>query len=93
MKMCELTMQERNMLDEVNKINLKLVKNETQSLWNVCWGYLNNKFKDTILNNDTNEIKKILKTVNEQAPKITAEENINVSVDEMFTSVSMSPLF
>lgn len=91
--MCELTMQERNMLDEVNKINLKLVKNETQSLWNVCWGYLNNKFKDTILNNDTNEIKKILKTVNEQAPKITAEENINVSVDEMFTSVSMSPLF
>ena len=91
--MCELTMQERDMLDEVNKINLKLVKNETQSLWNVCWGYLNNKFKDTILNNDTNEIKKILKTVNEQAPKITAEENINVSVDEMFTSVSMSPLF
>lgn len=91
--MCELTMQERDMLDELNEINLKLVKNESQSLWNVCWGYLQKKFDDKILNKSDKEIKDILKSVNEQAPKIAAEDDLEASVDEMYTSVAMSPLF
>ena len=91
--MYELTMQERDMLDELNEINLKLVKNESQSLWNVCWGYLQKKFDDKTLNKSDKEIKDILKSVNEQAPKITAEDDLEASVDEMYTSVVMSPLF
>ena len=93
MRMCELSLSERDMLDKLNEINKKYEKNETQSLWNVCWGYLNNKFNSNILNETDSEIKKILLLINEQAPKIKAEENLNVSVDEMYTSVGMAPLF
>lgn len=93
MRMCELSLSERDMLDKLNVINQKYEKNETQSLWNVCWGYLHNKFNSNILNETDSEIKKILLLVNEQAPKIKAEENLNVSVDEMYTSVGMAPLF
>lgn len=93
MRMCELSLSERDMLDKLNKINQKYEKNETQSLWNVCWGYLHNKFNSNILNKTDSEIKKILLLVNEQAPKIKAEEDLNVSVDEMYTSVGMAPLF
>ena len=94
MRMNELTLSERDMLDKLNAINKKLEKNETQSLWNVCWGYLHGKFKDNILNEDDKTIKKILKEINEQAPKIcNIEENLKVSVDEMYTSVGMEPLF
>jgi hypothetical protein len=91
--MCELSLSERDMLDKLNKINQKYEKNETQSLWNVCWGYLHNKFNSNILNETDSEIKKILLLVNEQTPKIKAEEGLSVSVDEMYTSVGMSPLF
>lgn len=93
MRMCELSLSERDMLDKLNKINQKYEKNETRSLWNVCWGYLHNKFNSNILNETDSEIKKILLLVNEQAPKIKAEEGLSVSVDEMYTSVGMSPLF
>ena len=94
MRMCELSLSERDMLDKLNKINQKYENNETVSLWNVCWGYLHNKFNSNILNETDSEIKKILLLVNEQAPKINVpEEDLNVSVDEMYTSVSMSPLF
>ena len=93
MRMCELSLSERDMLDKLNEINKKYEKNETQSLWNVCWGYLHNKFNSNILNKTDSEIKKILLLVNEQAPKIKTEENLNVSVDEMYTSVGMAPLF
>ena len=93
MRMCELSLSERDMLDKLNEINKKYEKNESQSLWNVCWGYLHNKFNSNILNETDSEIKKILLLVNEQAPKIKAEENLNVSVDEMYTSVGMAPLF
>lgn len=93
MKMCELSLSERDMLDKLNDINKKYEKNETQSLWNVCWGYLHDKFNSNILNETDSEIEKILLLVNEQAPKIKAEENLNVSVDEMYTSVGMAPLF
>ena len=93
MRMCELSLSERDMLDKLNKINQKYEKNETQSLWNVCWGYLHNKFNSNILNETDAEIKKILILVNEQAPKIKVEEGLSASVDEIYTSVSMSPLF
>lgn len=93
MRMCELSLSERDMLDKLNKINQKYEKNEAQSLWNVCWGYLHNKFNSNILNETDSEIKKILLLVNEQAPKIKAEEGLSVSVDEMYTSVGMAPLF
>ena len=93
MRMCELSLSERDMLDKLNEINKKYEKNETQSLWNVCWGYLHNKFNSNILNETDSEIKKILLLVNEQAPKIKTEENLNVSVDEMYTSVGMAPFF
>ena len=93
MRMCELSLSERDMLDKLNEINKKYEKNETQSLWNVCWGYLHNKFNSNILNETDSEIKKILLLVNEQAPKIKTEENLNVSLDEMYTSVGMAPLF
>ena len=93
MRMCELSLSERDMLDKLNDINKKYEKNENQSLWNVCWGYLHNKFNSNILNETDSEIKKILLLVNKQAPKIKAEENLNVSVDEMYTSVGMAPLF
>lgn len=93
MRMCELSLSERDMLDKLNEINKKYEKNETQSLWNVCWGYLHDKFNSNILNETDSEIKKILLLINEQAPKIKAEENLNVSIDEMYTSVGMAPLF
>ena len=44
MRMCELSLSERDMLDRLNNINQKYEKDETQSLWNVCWGYLHDKF-------------------------------------------------
>lgn len=93
MRMCELSLSERDMLDKLNEINKKYEKNEIQSLWNICWGYLHNKFNSNILNETDSEIKKILLLINEQAPKIKAEENLNISVDEMYTSVGMAPLF
>ena len=94
MRMCELSLSERNMLDKLNVINQKYEKDETQSLWNVCWGYLHNKFNSNVLNETDSEIEKILLSINEQAPKINhVEENLKVSVDEMYTSVSMTPLF
>ena len=93
MRMCELSLSERDMLDKLNEINKKYENNETQSLWNVCWGYLHNKFNSNILNETDSEIKKILLLINEQAPKIKVEEDLNVSIDEMYTSVGMAPLF
>jgi len=93
MRMCELSLSERDMLDKLNKINQKYEKNETISLWNVCWGYLHNKFNSNVLNETDSEIKKILLLVNEAAPKIKVEEGLNVAVDEMYTSVGMAPLF
>ena len=93
MRMSELSLSERDMLDKLNEINKKYEKNETQSLWNVCWGYLHNKFNSNILNEADSEIEKVLLLVNEQVPKIKAEENLNISVDEMYTSAGMASLF
>lgn len=95
MKMCELTEQERDVLDKLNEFNLKNcgIKNDSQSLWNVCWGYLNSKFTVHLIDEPNKVIIDKLREVNKEAPKITAEENLNAEVDEMYTAVSMTPLF
>ena len=93
--MCELTEQEREALDKLNEFNLKKcgIKNDSQSLWNVCWGYLNSKFTIHLIDEPDKVIIDTLREVNKEVPKIKAEENINASVDEMYTSVAMAPLF
>ena len=72
MRMNELTENERDMLDKLNQINLKYVKDETQSLWNVCWGYLHNKFNSSILQESDEVIKKTLELVNNSATKVVS---------------------
>lgn len=79
MRMSELTEAERSMLDKLNLINVRFEKNYDQSLWNVCWGYLHNKFNDTLVLDSEEHIIEVLKSVNEQAPRIVgADPNIVV---------------
>ena len=68
--MNELTLSERIMLDKLNVINIRLEKDKIQSLWNVCWGYLNDKFKEDLISESEQKIKKVLKKVNSLAPRI-----------------------
>ena len=75
MRMNELTENERDILDKLNAINLKYVKDETQSLWNVCWGYLNNKFNSSILQESDEVIRETLQLVNSLAPKVVSLDN------------------
>lgn len=72
--MNELTESERAMLDKLNVINFPLVKDYDQSLWNVCWGYLNGKFNDNLILDSEEKIIEVLKSVNGQAPKIIRYE-------------------
>ena len=76
MRMNELTEQERCFLDKLNSLILPIVKDETQSLWNVCWGYLNKKFNESILDKPDDEIREILKDINKIAPKIVKETDV-----------------
>lgn len=93
MKMSELTVSEREMLDKIIKINRKLVSDETQGMWNVCWGYLNGKFKDSLVNEPDSQIKKVLKEINAIAPKVCgADENVVARADEVEKS-SKAALF
>ena len=64
MRMNELTQEEREALDKLNKMNQKFEPNKQKSLWNVCKAYLNGKFKIDILDLDKREIEKILKEIN-----------------------------
>lgn len=64
-RMNELTIQERDALDELNRINQKFEKDKEKSLWNVCEAYLQGKFSLNILNLDQKEIEAILKEINE----------------------------
>ena len=63
-RMNELTIEERDCLDKLNKINQKFEKDKQKSLWNVCKAYLNDKFNLNIINLDRREIEGILKEVN-----------------------------
>lgn len=65
-RMNELTIEERDCLDKLNKINQKFEKDKQKSLWNVCKGYLNKKFSLNILNESQSEIDKILKELNNE---------------------------
>ncbi len=91
--MNELTEQERETLDKLNDFNLKHcdIKNDTQSLWNVCWGYLNKKFTMNLIHQPNAEIIKILKSINKEAPKVDIIEEEQVY--DGYTEVAMAPLF
>lgn len=64
LRMNELTLQELEALDKLNKMNQKFEKNKEKSLWNVCNAYLNGRFSLNILNEEQSEINKILKEIN-----------------------------
>lgn len=63
-RMNELSLDERDLIDKVNKINKRLVGNADGSLWNVAKAYLNNRIPRDILNRSKNEIIDILKEIN-----------------------------
>ena len=65
MRMNELTIEERRLLDKLNKINRRFEPDETKSLWNVCKAYLSGKIKASILDLPKTEIIKILKEIND----------------------------
>ena len=91
--MNELTEQERETLDKLNEFNIKHcdIKNKSQSLWNVCWGYLNKKFTVNLIHQPNLEIIKSLQAVNKEAPKIEfIEEQL---VDNTYNEAAMAPLF
>ena len=71
MRLCELTMSERESLDKINTINLELEKSQIQSLANVVWAYLHEKIDKSLFTSSKTEIKKKLKEINKIAPKIT----------------------
>lgn len=64
-RMNELTIEERGLLDKLNKINRRFEPDENKSLWNVCKAYLSGKIKASILDLPKNEIIKILKEIND----------------------------
>lgn len=69
MHMSELTVQERDFLDKVNKVNRKFCKDEQKSLWNVCKGYLNKIFTDNLLDLPEAESKPIFLKINGLEPE------------------------
>lgn len=71
MRLCELTISERESLDKINSINLELEKSQVQSLANVVWAYLHEKIDKSLFTSSKTEIKKKLKEINKIAPKIT----------------------
>lgn len=71
MRLCELTMSERESLDKINTINLELEKSQVQSLANIVWAYLHEKIDKSLFTSSKTEIKKKLKEINKIAPKIT----------------------
>jgi len=64
MRMNELTLEERGLLDKLNKINKRFEPDENKSLWNVCKAYCSGIIKSSILDLPKNEILKILKEIN-----------------------------
>ncbi len=64
MRMNELSLDERDLIDKLNKINKRIVGDDNISLWNVAKAYLNNRIPRNILDLHKNEILKILKGIN-----------------------------
>ena len=64
MRMNELTLDERDLIDKLNKINKRIVGKDNISLWNVAKAYLNNRIPRDILDRSKEEIIAVLKEVN-----------------------------
>ena len=64
MRMNELTIEERSLLDKLNKINRRFEPDEAKSLWNVCRAYLSGAIKSSVLDLPKNEIINILRGIN-----------------------------
>lgn len=64
MRMNELTLEERGLLDKLNKINRRFEPDERKSLWNVCKAYLSGEIKSSILDLPKDEIIKVLRGIN-----------------------------
>ena len=65
MRMNELSLDERDLIDKLNKINKRIVGDDNISLWNVAKAYLNNRIPRHILDRTKDEIIAFLKEVNE----------------------------
>ena len=64
MRMNELSLDERDLIDKLNKINKRIVGDDDISLWNVAKAYLNNRIPRDILDRTKDEIIAVLKGVN-----------------------------
>ena len=64
MRMNELSLDERDLIDKLNKINKRIVGDDNISLRNVAKAYLNNKIPKDILDRTKDEIIAVLKDVN-----------------------------
>lgn len=64
MRMNELSLDERDLIDKLNKINKRIVGDDNISLWNVAKAYLNNRIPRDILDRTKDEIIAVLKEVN-----------------------------
>ena len=64
MRMNELTLDERDLIDKLNKINKRIVGDDNISLWNVAKAYLNNRIPRDILDRTKDEIIAVLKEIN-----------------------------
>ena len=62
--MNELSLDERDLIDKLNKINKRIVGDDNISLWNVAKAYLNNRIPRDILDRTKDEIIAVLKEVN-----------------------------
>ena len=63
-RMNELTIEERSLIDKLNKINRRFEPDERKSLWNVCKAYLSGAIKSSILDLPKDEIIKVLRGIN-----------------------------
>lgn len=64
MRMNELSLDERDLIDKLNKINKRIVGDDNISLWNVAKAYLNNRIPRDILDRTKEQIIAVLKEVN-----------------------------
>jgi len=64
MRMNELSLDERDLIDKLNKINKRIVGDDNISLWNVAKAYLNNRIPRDILDSTKDEIIAVLKEIN-----------------------------
>ena len=57
-------LDERDLIDKLNKINKRIVGDDNISLWNVAKAYLNNRIPRDILDRTKDEIIAVLKEIN-----------------------------